>query len=180
MAKLPDATSTVTIDPPITSDATNGIVPVLPTPAATTSGKKLSPKNKVTRGVPSGWKTIYVPLDLAEADHERIHQVASVKSAAAQAAGGKSIKVGEMLAEVLKWGLQQYKEQFDTEAAKYVPSAGTKSLAKKIENASPEDAEKLAMSHLEKQQKALAKAQEILAQAKARQAAAAATTVPTA
>lgn len=124
--------------------------------AQTTTEKKLSPKHKESRGVPAGFKTTWVPLDLPEAESDRIHQVASVRNQ----------KVPDLLQEVLKYGLEQYKAQFHEDVKKYVPSTSGGKTAKKLADMSPEEAEKYAMTSVERQTKALQNAQAMLEAAK--------------
>lgn len=164
LAKLPTAGETAQ---PTTGE--NGVMGATmatgqaPTGEQAPTVEKHSPKHKSSRGVPEGYKTTWVPLDLPEADNERIQQVAAVRK----------VKVGDLLQAVLKNGLAQYEAEFAADAAKYVPTAPGSKTAKKIADMSPEEQEKYAMSAIERQEKALENARKMLADAKAKAIAAA-------
>lgn len=88
--------------------------------ATKSTEKKLSPKHKDSRGVPAGYKTTWVPLDLPAEENERLQHVAAVRGT----------KVTSILANILLKELAKQKAELDADAAKYVggPKAGEKEM----------------------------------------------------
>lgn len=131
-----------------------------PATAANTDEKKLSPKHKDSRGVPAGFKTTWVPLDLPAEENERLLQVAAVRDT----------KIGSLLAQILKEQLTARKAEFDADVAKYVPSpkAGEKTQAR-LEKMDVDELE----AEVAKQMAAMEKLRQLM---EARKAAAAPTT----
>lgn len=120
---------------------------------------KLSPKNKISRGVDPDTKTTWVPFNATPEENLRLRKVAAVRK----------VKVADLLAEVLIGGVKQYKDVFDADEAKYVgPATTTLTRAKKIEGMTPEELEKFGMSEVEKAQARVDAAKALIAQAKAK------------
>jgi hypothetical protein len=127
--------------------------------AQTATEKKLSPKHRTVRGVPEGFKTTWVPLDMSEADNERLHKVAAVRK----------VKVNELLVGILKAALAPYDAQFDAEAAQYVGGAKTPGkTAKKIEDMTPEEAAAYVSTAEQRAKKAHENAMALIEQARAK------------
>ena len=136
--------------------------------AAVETPKKLSPKNKKTRGVDENTKTTYVPLDMSIEDNNIIHK----------AAKAKNVKVGELLGAYLQLAIKHNWENIVAEAESYIPSAGaSKPSIKKIEDMNVDEAqeyiqklEKQAQAAQDRARLAAEKAKALVAAARARAA----------
>lgn len=164
MAKLAEPINTQVVDATVQNQI-DGTTPV--TPGATTATeKKLSPKNKIIRGIPQDWKTTWVDANFNPEDHLRLTKIAAQRDTT----------VLKLLQMVLAYGLEAYKAQFDADVVEFDKApkkvkAPTKS-GKKIEDMTEEELEKAAQSAQQRAATAAASATAMLAAAKARRMAA--------
>lgn len=154
-----------TVVTPTVEGQINGTAPVDPA-ASTTTEKKLSPKNKITRGIPADWKTTWVDANFSPEDHLRLTKIASQRDTT----------VLKLLQMVLTYGMDAYKSQFDADVVEFDKApkkikTPAKS-GKKIEDMTEAELEKAAQSAQQRAETAAANAATMLAAAKARRLAA--------
>jgi len=132
--------------------ATNGAAP------AAATEKKLSPKNKITRGIPADWKTTYVDFNQKPEDNETINR----------AAKQRGVKVGDLLRGILDKAVAAEWAAIQEDASKYVPTTSGKPRSKvNVDEMTPEAAEKYAKQQEAVANAAMARAKEAAAKAKA-------------
>ena len=129
--------------------------------------KKLSPKNKISRGIDPNMKTTYVDLNQTKEQNETI----------AKAAKFRKCKVTDVLRPILEKALAEHWSHIEADAAKYVPTAPVAKIGKKLDEMSTEDIEKyvakqdnIAKNAAERAKQAGDKARELLAKARQRTA----------
>lgn len=128
--------------------------------------KKLSPKNKLSRGIPQDWKSSWVDYNQDPAKNEIINK----------AAKQRKLTVVDMLRGLLEKAVDADWTQLEADATAYVPTVNPdakRKPAKKLEDMTTAELEKKVAretAQLERSQAQAAKAAELLAAARARAA----------